>query len=195
MNSLNSKEKPALLTLRIDGFGRQGETIAEHEGKKVFVFGGIPGETVIARVIAERRNYISAEVIEVIEASVSRISPPCKFFGACTGCQWQHIDYKEQLEIKQRILSDALQRIGGIDAPILPMIPSPLQYGYRNHARFTVSKEGGRLGYVHKERRRHVEIDNCRLMAPWINDAIRSLQGKVGETTQLSLRYGMNTGN
>tara|TARA_A100001037_G_scaffold80491_4_gene72504 strand:- start:1969 stop:3861 length:1893 start_codon:yes stop_codon:yes gene_type:complete len=187
------KEKPALLTLYLNGFGRQGEAIAEHDGKKVFVFGGIPGETVIAKVIADRRNYIAAEVTKVIESSNTRISPVCKFFGNCTGCQWQHIDYEKQLEIKRDMLDDSLHRIGGIEATVLPTLASPQQYGYRNHARFTVSKEGGRLGYVHKERRRHVEIDYCHLMTPWINDAVQVLQSKVAETTQLSLRYGVNT--
>lgn len=190
----NAKEHP-ILKLHLDGFGRQGETIANFEGKTIFVFGGIPGETVLAQVIAERRGYTAAEVIDVLEPSEERVPAPCKFFGRCTGCQWQHIKYDTQLKIKRDMLIDSLLRIGGIEPLVLPTLGSTQQLGYRNHARFTVSKEGGRLGYVHKERRRHVEIENCLLMAPWINEAIESLQGKVSETTQLSIRYGINTGS
>jgi 23S rRNA (uracil1939-C5)-methyltransferase len=191
-----------LLTLVLDGMGRLGEALAEADGKPVYVFGGIPGERVVAEVIRERRGYIAAEVVEVLEASPHRVAAPCPYFGACTGCQWQHIDYDRQLEIKREIVADALERIGGIDRSFAqPTLASPDRLGYRNHARFTISKpswsdkEPGLLGFVHRERRRHVEIDRCLLMTPWINEALDALQGRVAETTQLSLRYGVNTGS
>ena len=184
-----------LLTLELDGLGRRGEALAEADGKRVFVFGGIPGETVVAEVTAERRGYVAAEVVAVIEASPDRVEADCRYFGACTGCQWQHIAYERQLEMKRELLTEALRRVGGLDLEVLPTMASPDRLGYRNHARFTVSKAGGRLGYVHRERRRHVEIDECLLMTPWINRALASLQGRVAETTQLSLRYGVHTGS
>ncbi len=184
-----------LLTLKLDGLGRQGEALAEDGGKQVFVFGGIPGETVVAEVTAERRGYVAAQVVEVLDSSPDRVAPECGYFGACTGCQWQHIDYDRQLEMKREAVVDTLARVGGVEVDVLPTLASPDRLGYRNHARFTVSKQGGRLGFVHKERRRHVEIEKCLLMAPWINQALDALQGRVAETTQLSLRYGVNTGS
>ena len=47
---------------------------------------------------------------------------------------------------------------------------------------------------MHRELRRHVDVEECLIMAPWINSALAALQGHVGETTQLSLRCGVNTG-
>ena len=67
-------------------------------------------------------------------------------------------------------------------------------FGYRNHARFTV-RDSGMLGFINRLTRRFVKIDDCALMNPWINEALRELQGKAGETTQLSVRYGVNTGD
>ena len=184
------------LTLELRALGRHGEALAEtDDGKPVFVFGGIPGETVTAEVVATRRGYVAARVTGVAEPSPHRVEPACRYFGECTGCQWQHVAYERQLEMKREALADALQRVGGLDVEPLPTLPSPDTLGYRNHARFTVSKQGGRLGYVHKERRRHVEVEECLLMAPWINHALASLQGHVAETTQLSLRYGVHTGD
>ena len=189
-------DAPALLTLELTALGREGEALAETaDGKPAFVFGGVPGETVTAEVIAERRGYAAARVVETLTASPHRVEPECRYFGACTGCQWQHIAYERQLEMKRELLADAFRRVGGLDVEPLPALPSPDRLGYRNHARFTVSREGGRLGYVHKERRRHVEVDECLLMAPWINEALAALQGRAAETTQLSLRYGVNTGD
>lgn len=187
---------PALLTLELTALGREGEALAETaDGKPVFVFGGLPGETVTAEVVAERRTYAAAIAVETLIASPDRVEPECRYFGACTGCQWQHVAYERQLEMKRELLADAFRRVGGLDVEPLPTLPSPDRLGYRNHARFTVSKAGGRLGYVHKERRRHVELDECLLMAPWINEALAALQGRAAETTQLSLRYGVNTGD
>ena len=184
------------LTLELRALGRHGEALAEtDDGKPVFVFGGIPGETVTAEVVATRRGYVAARVVDVVDPSPYRVAPACRYFGECTGCQWQHVAYERQLEMKREALADALHRVGGLDIEPLPTLPSPDALGYRNHARFTVSRQGGRLGYVHKERRRHVEVDECLLMAPWINHALASLQGHVAETTQLSLRYGVHTGD
>ena len=191
-----SGEEKTTLTLELRSLGRHGEALAEtDDGKPVFVFGGIPGETVTAEVVATRRGYVAARVTDVANPSPHRIAPECRYFGECTGCQWQHITYERQLEMKREALTDALHRVGGLDIEPLPTLPSPDTLGYRNHARFTVSKQGGRLGYVHKERRRHVEVEECLLMAPWINHALASLQGHVAETTQLSLRYGVHTGD
>jgi 23S rRNA (uracil1939-C5)-methyltransferase len=223
------QDEQCLVTLELSGLGRLGEAMADLDGKPVYVFGGIPGETVVAEIIRERRGYLAAQVVQVVTPSKHRVEPPCGYFGACTGCQWQHVSYERQLEIKREIVVDALERIGGLDGSLVqPTLPSPEPLGYRNHARFTVSpapgavarsagarrRRGarrnappsptadavnevalgdGRLGYVHREKRRHVEIDECLLMAPWINGALAELQGHVAETTQLSLRCGINT--
>ena len=190
-----------MLRLDLSGMGRLGEALAQVDGKPVYVFGGISGERVVAEVLRERRGYVAAQVVEVLEPSPDRVAAPCAYFGACTGCQWQHIRYERQLEMKREIVVDALARVGGLDGlDVGPTVPSPEQLGYRNHARFTVSRPAsgdveGRLGYVHRELRRHVDVEECLIMAPWINSALAALQGHAAETTQLSLRYGVNTGS
>jgi 23S rRNA (uracil1939-C5)-methyltransferase len=182
------------LRLTLDGMGRLGEGLATLEGRRLFVFGGIPGEEVVAEVLRWRRRYGAAQVVEVVSPSPSRVSPACPYFGACTGCQWQHIDYQRQLELKREAVKDALLRVGGLEGvPVAPVIPAPELFGYRNHARFTVGPDG-MLGFVHRETRRFVPIQRCLLMHPWINEALAGLQGRCGETTQLSIRYGINTG-
>ncbi len=188
-------ERGQHVKLTLDGMGRLGEAMAMLDDKPVFVFGGIPGEEVVAEVIRERRHYIAAQVIEVVKASPHRIQSPCPYFGPCTGCQWQHIDYSHQLELKRHTVEDALTRVGGINnVPVLPTWPSPQEYGYRNHARFTIGSQG-RLGFVHKERRRFVDIDSCMLMDAGINGALSQLQSRCAETTQLSVRYSPSGGS
>ena len=183
--------------LHLHAWGELGDTLAHFEDGVINVFGGIPGERVKARIIRyrrRRRQHVSAIVTEVIEASPHRITPPCPYFSACTGCQWQHIAYEHQLKLKRDRVADALAEypeLRGI--PVSPTLPSPQTFGYRNHARFTV-RDSGTLGFINRLNRRFVKVEDCALMHPWINEALRSLQGKAAETTQLSVRYGFNTG-
>ena len=174
------------LTLSLVSWGRLGEALAYHQGREVFVFGGIPGERVVAEVIKIRRKYVAARVVQVLEASPQRVEPPCPYYGECTGCQWQHLAYAQQLAVKHERVIDALVRVGGFSRPpVSPVLPSPQQYGYRNHSRFTVGP-GGALGFVNRETRRFLRIDHCMLMHQGINHLLAQIQGKCGETTQLS---------
>ena len=188
-------EKGEKLTLKLTTWGRLGEAMASHDGWDVFVFGGIPGERVVAEVVATRRKYLAARVVEVLEASPQRVEPPCPYFGDCTGCQWQHIAYDNQLDAKREKVIDALLRVGQFsDPPVSTVLPSEQQLGYRNHARFTVGP-GGVLGFVNRESRQFVGIDHCMLMHRGINNCLTQLQGHCWETTQLSIRGGQQTGD
>ncbi len=183
------------LELTLESWGRLGEAMAWHNGSPVFVFGGVPGERVTAEVVRVHRKYASASVVGVLDAAPERISPPCRYFGECTGCQWQHLDYGAQLAIKRERVIDALVRVGGLysdpsDAPVADTLPSANRYGYRNHARFTVSRSGV-LGFVNRETRSFVRIDQCMLMRPSVNAVLEQLQDRCQETTQLSIRAGV----
>ena len=183
------------LVLTPTAWGRLGEAMADFHGRSVFVFGGIPGEEVLAEVVRVHRRYFAARVVEVLAASPERVTPPCPYFGNCTGCQWQHLAYEAQLETKREKVVDALARVGGFsDVEVAPVLPSADQYGYRNHARFTVNREG-QLGFVNRETRRFVRIDTCGLMHQGINDLLDRLQDRCQETSQLSIRASKYSGD
>ena len=185
-----------IVELDLHAWGRLGEAMASHAGSDVFVFGGIPGERVEAEIVAIRRKYVAAQVTKVISPSPARAEPPCEYFGQCTGCQWQHVDYEEQLATKTEVVRDALERIGNFHAPaVQPAIASPRRLHYRNHARFNVWRESGALGFTHRERRRFVRIDRCLLMHDGINDILAKLQGRSAETSQLAIRCSPDTGD
>ena len=172
--------------------------MARHDGEPIFVLGGIPGERVRAEIVRVHRKYASATVVEVLEPSTDRVEPPCPYFGECTGCQWQHLEYEAQLKVKREKVVDALVRVGGLyadaqDAPVSETLPSPNRYGYRNHARFTVGKQGS-LGFVNRETRRFVRIGHCMLMRPSVNSVLEKLQDRCTETTQLSIRAESRAG-
>ena len=184
--------------LDLHAWGSLGDTLARFEGADINVFGGIVGERVLANIVRYRRrrqHHVSAIVTKPLLPSPHRVAASCPYFGGCTGCQWQHIAYDYQLELKRQFVRDALAEypeLRGIK--VSPTLPSPQTLGYRNHARFTV-RQSGKLGFINRITRRFAQVDHCELMHPWINQALRTLQGKAAETTQLSVRYGVNTGD
>ena len=185
-----------VIHLDLLSWGRLGEAMATYDGRDVFVFGGIPGETVTAEVVAVRRKYVAAQVVSVIQSSPQRVNPPCVYFGRCTGCQWQHVSYDAQLDAKAGIVVDALERVGNFhNPPVLETIPSPKPFGYRNHARFNIWRSTGSLGFTHRERRRFVQIDRCMLMNDRTNELLAQLQDRCGETSALSIRASDATGD
>ncbi len=182
--------------LALEEMGPQGDTLAYLDGQQINVFGGIPGEEVVARIVRyqrRRQRYVSAIVTEALKSSPHRVEPPCPYFGPCSGCQWQHIDYSYQLTLKKNAVERELGRFAELrDTPVSETLPAPELLGYRNHARFTIRRQGS-LGFVNRITRRFVKVDNCMLMTPGINQILRQLQGGCQETSQMSVRYGINT--
>src|SRR5919202_1056303 len=66
-----------------------------------------------------------------------------RWVRGCGGCQWQHIAYATQLELKTQIMRDQFARVGKMaDAPVAPTIPDPRGWNYRNHVEFALNQEG-----------------------------------------------------
>ena len=126
------------LTLSIQEYALDGKCVARVEGFVVFVRGALPGDTVRARVVRARKNYADAELVEVIEPSPRRVRPPCRYFGTCGGCRWQHVDYTEQLAFKRRHVIDALERVGRLHGlEVRPTLAAAPTYYYRNKMEFS----------------------------------------------------------
>ena len=190
--------EPEFAELLLGEMDELGDTSAEFEGESINVAGGIPGERVIARIHRYRRRRkqrVSATVKTVVTPSPDRVTPKCGYYGACSGCQWQHIAYPAQLELKrQRIIREfaGYESLSGVH--VGDTLPAPTEYYYRNHARFTV-RRSGKLGFSNRITRRFVTVDHCMLMSPAINDTVTEFQDRAGETTNMSVRVGVNTGD
>lgn len=179
--------------LTLTDMAHQGMALGRHQDQVVLAPYGIPGEVVEVEVERSHRDYLEARIVSIVEPSPYRVTPPCPYYGECGGCQGQHIEYAQQLELKRAVVRDQLCRIGKfVDPPVQPTLAAPSPWRYRNHARFTVNKEG-RLGFVRRGTHRMIPIEECLLLADGINQLLQGLQGYCAETRQLSVRYGVHT--
>ena len=169
-----------------------GETLGRlPDGRAVFAPFGLPGERVRVQLTEDKKNFARGKLLEVLEPSADRIAAKCRHFAACGGCHYQSLPYEKQLAVKTEILRDQLRRIGGIESPpVETMIPSPLEWNYRNHIQFHLTQEG-RLGFVNAGGDGVLPVEECRLPEAGIASFWRNLQFESGSGVErVSLRAG-----
>ena len=137
--------------LLIQSMTLEGQSLARLNGYVLFVSGGIPGETVRAKIVSVGSKFGRARVTTVLGAADTRTTPKCRHFGRCGGCVWQHIDYEEQLHWKEELVRATLEhKLSKTSLPILPMIGIPEPWGTRNKIHYSVVDFGrGRTGNLH----------------------------------------------
>ena len=152
-----------------------GVCVGRHEGQVLFVRWAIPGERVhvVVTDAPGHARFVRAEVIDVVQASVDRVSPPCAYASSCGGCDWQHVALDAQRRMKAAVVREQLTRLGGeeadrwADLQVEPVAGDDEGLGWRTRMRFAVDPDG-RAG-LHRYRSRDVvAIDTCLIAAPGI---------------------------
>lgn len=149
----------------------------EHgRGKAVFIPFVVDGEKVEASVTAEKSGFARANAEAIIEASPHRAQPACPYFGRCGGCQYQHIAYEHQLEVKKNILRETLRRTAKVELPEdIQTHPSP-PWNYRNRSRLQVqSSPSFAVGYFRHSSQELQPVEECPISSPLINRGIAVL--------------------
>jgi 23S rRNA (uracil1939-C5)-methyltransferase len=171
-----------------DGVGRLAD------GRAVFVRGALPGERVAVELTEARPRFARAEVSRVVEASTTRVVPPCPRVAAgCGGCGWQHVDPPAQRELKAAIVADALRRLGGLaDHPEVGFGPDLPDRAWRTTVRAAVA--GGVAGFHGHHSHDVVAIGDggCLVSHPLVDEVLRA--GRFGAATEVVVRAGAATG-
>jgi 23S rRNA (uracil1939-C5)-methyltransferase len=170
-----------------DGVGRLPD------GQTVFIPYVIPGETVRARLLDQKKNFARAELVELLQPSLDRVTPRCPHFGQCGGCHYQHLDYPAQLNMKRAILAETFRRLGGITDLEIPLpVASPSPWNYRNHIQFHLTPEG-KLGYQAGRSHRVIPVEECHLPLPILDQAWRQLNIEdLPGLERIALRAGVD---
>ncbi len=175
--------------LTVGSLAHGGEAVGRVRALVCFVAGAAPGEQVRVRVTEARKRFARATVVRVLDASPDRVEPPCPYFGACGGCQWQYLAYPAQLAAKHGILRDQLRRAlclpdDALDALVRPPIGMRDPWGYRNSVG-VVADADGKPSFRHLHSHATVAIDHCPISQPGINRALAALsaEGVAGALT------------
>lgn len=128
--------KKQLLT--IERLANDGRGIAFLDGRTWFVSGALPGEQVEARVLGARSQVVEARGERVLRASAERRVEPCAHARTCGGCSVQHMPHGDQLALKQRMLSEQLQRLANLQPEVWAAPLVGPEFAYRRRARIAV---------------------------------------------------------
>ncbi|MEA2013122.1 MAG: class I SAM-dependent RNA methyltransferase [Verrucomicrobiota bacterium] len=156
-------------------FGGNGVGRTE-DGLVIFVPYTIPGEVIDVELVKKHKSYAEGRIVEIKKSSDKRIKPKCKYFGECGGCQYQHIEYIDELKYKQSQLNDVLQRIGKLPQEALDkinaIIASENCYNYRNKLTLQPiiqTKDLTEYGFFSSDNSELIEIKECPLAMEGIN--------------------------
>jgi 23S rRNA (uracil1939-C5)-methyltransferase len=150
-----------------------GEGLGRADGRVVFAPYVLPGERVVVEPVSVKGSLLRARLREVLTAAEGRVEPHCPYFGRCGGCHYQHASYALQLEAKQAILRETLQRLGKFEAPEEIVVIAGEPWGYRNRTQFHTA--GSAIGYLEAQSHRLCPITHCPIGSPRVNEALAAL--------------------
>ena len=171
----------AKLTLTIDDIAFGGEGVGRWDDFVVFVPFVARAETVEVELTEVKPRFGRARLLRVLQPAAERVVPPCRYFGDCGGCQYQHLAYPEQLRLKHKQISDLFQRIGGFDRAVIdPVLPCPEPFGYRNRimirSQWDKFNQGLNLGFLRADNRLVVDIEECKIAEPALNRQLQQVR-------------------
>ena len=167
-------QKNQILTLRIERLSSDGSGVAHSaDGEAVFVPGTAPGDEARVRIVKDCGRYAFGILDELLTPSPDRIPVDCPVAGPCGGCSLRHLDYAAELRAKQESVLDAFRRIGGLEVPVLDILPSPEVDRYRNKVQFPVGVDKNCvpcIGFYAGRTHRIVPCPDCKLQPGVLNE-------------------------
>ncbi|MBE6943690.1 MAG: 23S rRNA (uracil(1939)-C(5))-methyltransferase RlmD [Ruminococcaceae bacterium] len=161
-------EKNGIYEAVICDYTAEGQGIAKIEGCAVFVPNAIRGEKCRLRIEKVGKTWAAGKITEILEKSPHRVNRECPVAKLCGGCDFWHMDYEEETDLKAERVRQALNRIGGESFESIPILSAPTCYGYRNKAQYPVSVKKGRAyaGFFRAGTHQVVENEKCLILPP-----------------------------
>lgn len=159
-------------------FGSDGEGVIKADEFTAFVPYCLPEERVSFKALKVKGNVVFGKIENVISQSACRVAPECDNFTRCGGCQLQHLSYERQLLFKSEQVESCLKKLGGIEAEVLPTVPSEKQYAYRNKLALPIGvDENGNtvVGMYASRSHRIIPLNDCSIQADWCKYIIQSV--------------------
>ncbi|MEI6192854.1 MAG: class I SAM-dependent RNA methyltransferase [Verrucomicrobiota bacterium] len=169
------------ITLTIHDLAFGGEGVGRIDDFVVFVPFVIVGETVEVEITEVKKNFARAKLLRVVAPAPERVTPECRYFTQCGGCQYQHIEYSAQLRFKHKQIADLFERFGKISRDkVAAVIPCPSPYGYRNRIMIRSQWNGPAkklvIGFIRADNNFVEDIEECKIAEPAISEQIKQVR-------------------
>lgn len=169
-----------MMEVNIIDVNYMGKGVAKINDFVVFVDDTITGDTALIKIKEVKRNFAIGELIEILDESEFRISPPCDYFNRCGGCQLMKMSYDQQLVFKKNRVINELKRasvnIDNLTVNDTLGMENPMRY--RNKTTFSVSTKNKKneivIGPYEQGTYNTVNITKCMLQSE-IGDKVISL--------------------
>jgi 23S rRNA (uracil1939-C5)-methyltransferase len=201
-----------LVEVMITDLNDTGDGVGRWDERVVFVPDTVPGDRALVRLVHVKPQYAHGKLHKLLSASTHRIRPGCIVADKCGGCQWQHVSYEYQLQVKQNQVIQALERIGGfVCPPVDPVLAAPSSLGYRNKATYPLGKSTTgqvQAGYYQKGSHQLINLNQCPVQDSRLNPLLAEVKQDIqqrswtvyderhhkGQVRHLALRIGRRTG-
>ena len=167
----------------VERIGSGGEGIIKNGEYTVFVPYALPTEKIKYRVLKVKKNVAFGKMTELYVPAEDRVRPKCSVYEKCGGCQLQHLKYKLQLQLKRKTVKDCLSKIAFIDEKVSSVVPSELEYEYRNKLQLPIRTEryGVAVGFFAQNSHRIVPINDCPIQPCWCKKIIKATRRYISE--------------
>ena len=162
------------ITLEITDITNEGNGVGRYEGAAVFVLYTAVGDVIKCHIVKDNKSYFYGIIKEMISPSPHRAENDCPAYKKCGGCSFRHFSYEEECRVKQKILSDAFMRIGGLEPEFESFQGAQTITGYRNKAQYPVAEVNGRAvcGFYAKRTHNVSEYHRCALQPEIFADIV-----------------------
>lgn len=160
-------KKNDFIDLEITGYTAQGSGVGRYNDIAVFVPLAAKGDRLRVKILKTAKTYAFGRIDKIIKASEDRIALDCAQFAQCGGCVYRHIAYAAELQAKQQMVQDALERIGGFRGiAVQPIVGAKDPDRYRNKAQLPIGRgpDGTiRMGFFANHSHRIIPCEECLL--------------------------------
>ena len=158
--------------MQIEKLDYYGRGIGRINNKITFVENALKDEIVDIKILKESKKYNEAIVKSYNTKSKSRVTPKCKYYNICGGCNISHLKEEEQEGFKDSKINELLNR--NLNIECLDKIEYSKFYNYRNKIVLHIKED--KLGLYKNKSNELIEIDECLLVDDKINNVIKILK-------------------
>lgn len=175
----------------------QGSGVAKIDEFIIFIDGALPGDFCEIKILKVKKNYAFGKILNIIKPSTYRVGSKCPVFSKCGGCSLQHLEYSQQLIIKQKKVENCLRRIANLlEVDVKPCVGLKAPYHYRNKVQYPVREINNELkiGFYQKNSHNIVDFYSCFIQNPVNEEIINIIKSHMVKYNITAYNEENNTG-